>query len=229
MAVLNCSQQRRIGCDNEASESYFAILLTRIDPRIDENDGFARVGQCVLLSSMKRSQQVWSPSQEQRHESKRRMWISQRIAVDKQYSSLRMSGFTIGSTSDIQYTLHSLYPLNAQDNVIYCPPRPLVRQEGFVGLAVVQTSYIPGVWAVVFGSPPNSESPLIGITKEFDSQSPLNFTFLEHIFGEKALGCQTAMININHRELMATISTDILDDKLIARIYLSVENDYYFD
>jgi hypothetical protein len=224
VAVLNCSQKHRIRFGDEQSESYFALLLTRIDPRIDGNDGFVRVGQCVLLNSVNRSKQVWSPSQEKRHESKRQIWISQRTAVNPQYSSLRMSCFTIGFTWGISYTLHSLYPLNSQDNVIHCPPRPLERQGGFVGLAVVQISvwYSGGLWAVVFGFPPKSESPVIGITENFDSQSPLNFSFSEqHNFRQEALSSRRATINDGFLELTATLSTVILEDKLVARIDIS--------
>jgi hypothetical protein len=142
-----------------------------------------------------------------------------------------MSGFKIVGGSNVRYTLHSLYLLNAQDNIIHCPPRPLERQGGFVGLAVVETGdYVPGVWAVVFGFPPNSESPLVGITDKFDSQFPLIFSFSDqHNFQKEALSSRTAKVNIRHHELAATLTAVIMEDKLIGNVHLSAYHDGYYE
>lgn len=226
VAVLNCSlslSEVRKDVQRDWTEWYFCLVLTKIDPRMDSNDGFARIGHCVLLRyHASPDRPTWSPTQEERHNLKRRMWISQRLVADPQSVSPRMSGFKIVEGASARLTLHSFYQLNAQENTVHWPLGRPERQGGFVGLAVIDPLYLPGTWAVVFGFPRYSDNPVVGITDKFDLSLPLTFSFSGHDFRKDALGSRIARVKIGVIELVATLNAVIVEDKLIGRIEMSV-------
>jgi hypothetical protein len=215
LVILNCS---------DVLDTLLGVWITKIDHRLDDSARYVRSLDYTVRVWKAQVQRLLEISQNQRHFS---LWLSNSSSpkVAPSYFSPRIRGFRLermGSRIESTMAIHYVYPfLNHSDRAVFCPPLPLHKQGGLVGVLTVTINDTQ--LAVAFGYPPDTEQPFAIITDQFNTHSPLELDLDNY---RSYFGGQHQAFQIHsddrgrYRDVTLILRSVITDEKLFTSLQI---------